>query len=600
MYIDSYSLNRPPSSPNNANARPSAFRQSLANRFLEILTECVKMDGPDVFLSSYLNHDDIPKKESQSQPTANGSSPTSNGSKSKPKPSKTSPIPNGANSISGLYPMVHIKSRLQRGWSFTSWIRLSRNQRDGNYNIFSFEGLLRISINCRLITSSSITCSLHIESTSSSSGPKVVILPDLNLSPGRWHFLCLCHHSMSKSDNFVVFIDGISVENRLTVPYPHFGSTNNNGIFPMHIGGFIGDLGQCFVYEASVNAHTVSALHCVGPTYCPPIYNRASSGGSASGMNMSHFDRIAAFPWSVRQRAAPMQPRKYGYLLLPFCYALNPRAVSEVLCLPTGWGYIDICDRKNGVKVVSVPHNKSSLISLGGICYLFYWLSPEFNGPSIYTEHQAQNVLQLLNELMVSNQTLLRQLFTMGLSAVKIYILKFIKYQHRTHLVLNRIKELLMIVTNCDGDQRKQYFVDGFIHLVLDANYWIRAPKEVQTMLASYIHTLIETQPKTMAHCLSLNDLFDIIRAFFPNSFVKRQPTFGPNDSTTSIHENERWGQRPFSSNALPLRARFSNKDSNKKPDVGDSQSAPLDAADMISPLPSAFPMSPNPFSPAK
>eukprot|EP01084_Bolivina_argentea_P252121 423117_1 len=123
----------------------------------------------------------------------------------------------------------------------------------------------------------------------------------------------------------------------------------------------IGDICQSFIYETSLNNLTVSALYCVGATYSPPIYNR-------SGTANNYFDRIAAFPRSVRQRAAPMQPRKYGYLLLPFCYGLNPRAVNEILCLPSGWGYIDICDRKNNLNIVSIPHNKSSLISLGGIC----------------------------------------------------------------------------------------------------------------------------------------------------------------------------------------------------------------------------------------
>ena len=333
------------------------------------------------------------------------------------------------------------------------------------------------------------------------------------------------------------------LENRLSIQYPNFNTSNNNGIFPIRIGGFIGDIGQSFIYETTLNQLTVNALFCVGPTYNPPIYNRHGNGIGNMSSTSSYLERIAAFPRSVKQRAAPLQPRKYGYLLLPFCYGLNPRGVSEILCLPYGWGYIDICDRKNNILISSLPHNKSSLISLGGICYVFYWLSPEFRGPNIYTDKQGYNILRFINELVNNNLTLLRQLFTMGLSSIKIYILKYLKNNLRTHLILNCIKELLMIITNCDQDQRKQYFVDGFLNIIMDTNYWLKAPKNVQNMLASYIHTLIETQPKIMCNCLSLTMLFDMIRSFFPNSFkkeeLKKPNPFNKSSSDTSASSSD-------------------------------------------------------------
>lgn len=127
FYTDTnLNLNRPISPSSH---RPSIFRQSLSNRFLQILTDCVKMDGPDVYLSSY---------KSQIGHTHD----------STPNDSNNSNNIKIVNSTSGLYPMVHIKSRLQRGWSFTSWIRLARTQSDGVFNLLSFEGLIRVSIQC--------------------------------------------------------------------------------------------------------------------------------------------------------------------------------------------------------------------------------------------------------------------------------------------------------------------------------------------------------------------------------------------------------------------------------------------------------------------
>eukprot|EP01083_Nonionella_stella_P316311 1146335_1 len=434
---------------------PKPFRMGLALSFLNILTECITLNGPEIYLRC------------------------------------------GGLSCNGLHPMVPIKSRLSKGWSFTSWIRLSKQQTVGvPHNILSFEGFLSISIQCK----DNETCSLLINNE--------IRIETLNIVLGRWHLICFSHNKnlSTKQDNFVVFVNGKS-SNQMQIQYPSFASSNNNGIFPLHIGGFCGDMGQSFIYELAINDSTALPLYCVGATYNPPIYNR-------SGTLNNHFDRIAAFPRTVRQRAAPMQPRKSGYLLLPFCYGLNPRAVSEVLCLPYGWGYIDICDRGNHMNIVSHPHNKSALISMGGICYVFYMLSPEFNGPSIVSDKQGMHVLSFINELITNNLTLLRQLFTMGLTSIKMYILKYIKHQHRTHLILNQIKELLMIITNCDPTQTKQYFVDGFVHIIMDHNYWIKSPHRVQIAVAQYIHTLIQTQPEEMSRCLSLSDLLDMIRLF--------------------------------------------------------------------------------------
>ncbi len=77
----------------------------VANIFLDVLTSCISLTGPEIYLSST-------QKENSH----------------------------------GLRPMVHIKSRLSKGWSCTTWIQLHNKQLNGIFNILSFEGLLRICI----------------------------------------------------------------------------------------------------------------------------------------------------------------------------------------------------------------------------------------------------------------------------------------------------------------------------------------------------------------------------------------------------------------------------------------------------------------------
>lgn len=248
------------------------------------------------------------------------------------------------------------------------------------------------------------------------------------------------------------------------------------------------------------------ALYATGPTYNPPVYCR-----------LPQQVRVAAFPRNIKQRAAPMSHRSHGYILLPYCYSLDPRACSEVSCLPRGWG-MDVADR-NGMDIVTHPHNKSSVISMGGICYIFYLISPEFRGPPFVNDKQVVGVMRLINELISENLTLLRQLFTMGLGSIKQYVLKYVSPHLRSHLVLNVIKELLILVEKSDQDRNKVQFVRGFSQLIMDVPYWIRAPRDVGAMLAAYIHTLVETRSEIMVNCVNLIHIFDMVRQFFPNSF---------------------------------------------------------------------------------
>ncbi|ETO04422.1 hypothetical protein RFI_32972, partial [Reticulomyxa filosa] len=179
-----------------------------------------------------------------------------------------------------------------------------------------------------------------------------------------------------RTNNFQIYLDGIPGA-AVTIPFLGF----SDGDIQIGIGGYNGFIGQSFFWETPMNDPTVQALYACGPTYTPPIYARGQL-------------RIAGFPRNSTQKAAPMQPGKSGYLLLPFCYSLDGRSCSEVLCLPRGWGS-EVAERTNGLDIIAHPNNKSALVSLGGICYVFYMLSPEFRGARFYSDQLRTNQYDL-------------------------------------------------------------------------------------------------------------------------------------------------------------------------------------------------------------
>ncbi|ETO20009.1 hypothetical protein RFI_17211 [Reticulomyxa filosa] len=420
-------------------------------------------------------------------------------------------------------------AKLPKGWSFSLWMKLSDCE-ESVYDVFYFQNDtttkgLRIALDATQIASMGavsfgfVIQSLPLDEDSTAKTPSGKsqhrITQNFNLVIDKWHFVVftqsqarlfytmtlipffqkkkkkkkkkkntqsiydLLQKIKKRTNNFQIYLDGVPGA-AVTIPFLGFSDSD----IQIGIGGFHGFIGQSFFWETPMNDPTVQVLYACGPTYTPPIYARGQL-------------RIAGFPKNPTQKAAPMQPGKSGYLLLPFCYSLDCRGCSEVLCLPRGWGD-EVAERTIGLDIIAHPNNKSALVSMGGI----------FVG-----------ILHFITESVSENLSLLRQIFTMGLGSIKLYILDHLYPEKRTLLVLNAIKELLAVLETNDREKQKTTFTRGFEQVIMDVSYWIQAPKDVIVGVVSYIHTLVETRPDLMIHCLSISDILIMVKQYYPMLF---------------------------------------------------------------------------------
>ncbi|ETO21169.1 hypothetical protein RFI_16035 [Reticulomyxa filosa] len=268
-------------------------------------------------------------------------------------------------------------ARFPKGWSFSFWLKLNACEKN-LYDVFYFQNDtttkgIRIALDAVPLASMGTTAfrfAIQVlpaeESAKASSHKSQVVAQIVNLILGRWHFVVFTQ-TQAKTNNFQIYLDGVGAE-PLTLPFLGF----NEGTIQLGVGGFNGFIAQAFFWETPMNDPTVEALMSCGSTYTPPIYARGDL-------------RVAGFPKNPSQKAAPMQPGKAGYLLLPFCYSLDCRGCSEVMCLPRGWGD-EVAERTDGLDIIAHPTNKSAILSMGGICYIFYMLSPEFKGARFYSD----------------------------------------------------------------------------------------------------------------------------------------------------------------------------------------------------------------------
>lgn len=190
-------------------------RQKLALQILDVLIQSIKLQGPEVYLHC-----------------EKGNAP--------------------------LVPEI-TRSHMEKGWSFTCWMRLNRDQVNGVYDILHFQNVsppghgLRIGLEAKKIAHiGSLTMSFIIQSIPIAENQPHSI-EDSSLTLGRWHFVAFSHiPSNAKSDNFQMYIDGEMVY-EMFMPFPNLG----DGLLSIAIGGFRGDLGQAFLYESAMSKATV-------------------------------------------------------------------------------------------------------------------------------------------------------------------------------------------------------------------------------------------------------------------------------------------------------------------------------------------------------
>lgn len=172
------------------------------------------------------------------------------------------------------------------------------------------------------------------------------------------------------------------------------------------------------------------------------------------------------------------------------------------------------------MEIITHPHNKSAMISMGGLRYVFYLLSPQFDGPPFVNDKQVAGVINLIIQLTAQNVTLLREFLTIGVGSIKQYILNYVPQRLRSRAVLNSIEDLLSLIENCDPSPNKDEFVKAFCELIMDSQYWRTAPKDVLPLLASYIHKLVKEKQEIIKHGVVLVDVLDMVKQFFPHSFA--------------------------------------------------------------------------------
>lgn len=164
---------------------------------------------------------------------------------------------------SSLAPQATRRCFIEKGWSFSCWMRLHEDQVSCMYDILKFQNLSSPShgINIGLTFSEmedgkSLSKSFTIRSIPMRSR-QLHSIKNTPLAVGEWHFVVFSHNrgafsSKNGNYNFQSFIDGEMIF-QMFIPYPNVG----NELMSVCIGGFRGDLGSTFLFETAIDEATV-------------------------------------------------------------------------------------------------------------------------------------------------------------------------------------------------------------------------------------------------------------------------------------------------------------------------------------------------------
>jgi len=428
---------------------------------------------------------------------------------------------------------IGLRARISKGYSWMCWVRLEKNQKASSRELFSFLSTSRIGVEFQIvITRSSIgsvpDVAFRIKCIpEESQGGHAVEGTKFQL--GRWHHIAISHNPgrMTAPSTYSVFIDGM-LENTLNVPFPVIGTD----LISITLGGYNGQMGPFYLFDQPLDHKQLLSLFSTGPEFSPPMQKINSS-------------QVTIFPENLTIKPADTVANTSNNLKhhrISTAFALDPMAITESFCLQRGWGNIK-AERVEGINIVTLPNQKSSLISIGGLPAVFYFLSPEWKGPPFLNDAQATEALRLLTTLLRESSSFQRQFFKMGPHCIKRLILNHIIPRHRTVHVLNAVKEILLIIQTVDPDPHKKVFTQGFHDLVFDIPYWSRSASGVQEELIQYVYTSLQVECDikqwSIGDSISIVQILDAIRWFFPKAFeISLGRTANRNDAPLDVAQS--------------------------------------------------------------
>ncbi|PIN12837.1 Conserved WD40 repeat-containing protein [Handroanthus impetiginosus] len=431
--------------------------------------------------------------------------------------------------LNGIDSGIVIKTPFQwpmnKGFSFTCWLRVESFPQNGAMGLFSF-----LTGNGRGCYAVLVKDKLIYESINQK---RQCVSMNFNLVRKKWHFFCLVHsvsRAFSGGSQLKCYLDGALVSSE-KCRYPKvneplasctIGTTLNLPMYEeenvMHSVKdscpFLGQIGPTYLFSDAISSEVVQGICALGPSYMYYFLDNEISvyvDNFLSGGVLDAKDGLASkITFGLNAQASN------GRTLFNVSPIVD-HAIDKKIFEATVLDGTQLCSRKLLQQII---------YCVGGVSVFFPFLTQsdiyENDGSdragemlltSITKGHLTAETIKLIASTLDDNLANQQQMLLLSGFSVLGFLLQTVPTKQLNVETLSALKHLFSVVAN--GGLSELLVKDAISYIFLNPHIWVQTVYKVQRELYMFLIQQFDNDPRLLKSLCRLPRVLDIIRQFY-------------------------------------------------------------------------------------
>ncbi|CAI9116125.1 OLC1v1017198C2 [Oldenlandia corymbosa var. corymbosa] len=453
---------------------------------------------------------------------------------------------------SGIMIKMPVHWPLNKGFSFTCWLRVENFPRNGTMGLFSFltesgKGCFSVLAKDRLIYESN------------NQKHQAVSLP-VNLVRKKWHFLCLTHtigRAFSGGSQLRCFIDGVlvfsekcryakvnevlmncSVGAKVHLPY----YDEDDSIFSIKDSSpFFGQIGPVYLLNDAITLEQVQSIYSLGPSYMYSFVDNdiGTLENSLPGVILDARDGLSSkIIFGLNAQASNGRTL---FNVSPSLELVSNHSSFEATVLVG----TQLCSRRLLQQIIYCVGGVSVFFPLFTQSVFYEYTNSEKCGETLLApitkERLTAEVIELIASVLDENLANQQQMVLLSGFSILGFLLQSVPPQQLNMETLSALKHLFNVVAS--SGLSDVLVEESISSIFFNPRIWVYAVYKVQRELYMFLIQQFDNDPRLLKSLCRLPRVLDIIRKFYWDN-AKCRSAIGGQPILHPI-TNEVVGERP-------------------------------------------------------
>ncbi|KAI4388687.1 hypothetical protein MLD38_000993 [Melastoma candidum] len=423
---------------------------------------------------------------------------------------------------SGIKISTPILWPLNRGFSFSCWLRIESFRSNGAASLFSFlsdngRGCLAMVSKDKILYET-----LHVK--------QQLVQLKVSLVQKKWHHLCITHsigRAFSGGSLLRCYLDGVLVSSercryaKVNEPLTN-SSIGANFSLPVHEEispealnslPFHGQIGPIYLFNDALSAESVQAIYFLGPSYMYSFYDNESLSVNInrfpSGILDAKDGLVSKVIFALNAQASAGKKLFNATTVLE--YGLERKLIEATVLRGT-----QLCSRRLLQQII---------YCVGGVSVFFPLIAQserydhEEIGQTLLTpitrERLTAEVIELIACVLDENLANQQQMHIVSGFSILGFLLRSVPPQQLNLETLSALKHLFNVLVNCG--LAEILVTEAITAIFLDPLIWVYTSYRVQRELYMFLIQQFDNDPRLQINICRLPWVLDMIRIYYWN-----------------------------------------------------------------------------------